>query len=276
MQDKILKQLGEIEGQVSFYYKNLITGDEIRYNENLSLIAASVIKIPIMIEVFSRLASGEADPDEPFVIHKDDKMPSCGALSYMHDGLTVTLMDLCTLMIIVSDNTATNLLIKRLGMERINHTLRSLGLPVTTLRRLLFDLEGSRRGIQNHICAGEIGTLLEKMYHRQLISPQASQEMLGIMKNQQLNGKIPFCLPEEVEIAHKTGEDTGITHDVGIVYAPQPFVVCFCSGGVDVPAFESTIHRVTKMLYDMQAEGMTLNKSCIHTAGPYCLLYKAI
>ena len=97
-------------------------------------------------------------------------------------------------MIILSDNTATNILIRRIGMEKINARMRELGLKVTALNRLLFDSEAASRGIENYICAKEIGFLLQQMYAGKLVSPQASAEMLRILKNQRLNGKMPFYI----------------------------------------------------------------------------------
>lgn len=249
---KIFERLNQIGGKVGFYYKNLVTGEEFAYNENLSLVAASVIKIPVLIDVFYQITNGQLDKNEMFTIQKSDKLPSCGALTYMHDGLQVTLKDLYTLMIILSDNTATNLLIKRLGIEHINQTMHSVGLAVTSLNRLLFDSAEQSKGKENYICAKEVGLLLEKMYHGKLISPPASQEMLRILGNQRLNGKIPFWVPSEIHVAHKTGEDSGITHDVGIVYAAQPFVICFCANEVEVPQFERAMQDITKNLLEMQ------------------------
>jgi beta-lactamase class A len=166
----------------------------------------------------------------------------------MHDDLQVTLEDLYTLMIILSDNTATNILIKHLGIEQINRTLHKLGLTHTKLNRLLFDSEQSALGIENYISAREIGNLLEEMYYGRLISQEASVQMLHILKKQRLNSKIPFLLPKNLEVAHKTGEDTGITHDVGIVFAKQPFIVCFCGNEVDVPLFERKMQDLTNQL----------------------------
>lgn len=252
MKNEILEALSEIPGKIGFYYKNLVTGEEWELNPTLPLMAASVIKIPVLIEIFTQLESGEADKNELYRIKEEDKLPSCGALSYMHSGLEVTLEDLYTLMIILSDNTATNLLIKKFGIDRINTCMRQLGLNVTTVNRLLFDPAEAAKGKENYICAREIGNLLEKMYRGTLVSKSASEQMLDILKNQRLNGKMPFYFHGEVKIAHKTGEDDGITHDVGIVFAPQPFVVCFCSNEVDVSRFELAIQRITRVLYDMQ------------------------
>jgi beta-lactamase class A len=252
MTDQILKPLSECPGKIGFYYKNLVTGESLEYHEDLPLVAASVIKIPVLVEIFTLLERGELRKDETFRISQEEKLPSCGALNYMHTGLEVTLEDLYTLMIILSDNTATNILIRRIGMEKINARMRELGLKVTALNRLLFDSEAASRGIENYICAKEIGFLLQQMYAGKLVSPQASAEMLRILKNQRLNGKMPFYIKDQVEIAHKTGEDDGITHDVGIVFAPQPFVVCFCSNETDVPHFETVIQTMTRDLYKTQ------------------------
>lgn len=253
MKEEIFAQLREAAGKVGFYYKNLATGETWSMNPRLPLVAASVIKIPVLIDVFTELEQGKANKDEIYRLREEDKLPSCGALNYMHTGLEVTVEDLYTLMIILSDNTATNILIKKFGMQNINACIRALGLEVTSLNRLLFDSKASAAGIENYICAEEMGLLLESMYRGTMISAKASEKMLGILKNQRLNGKIPFCL-KGYKIAHKTGEDDGITHDVGIVYAPQPFVVCFCSNETDVPQFERTIQQVSKQLCEMQAK----------------------
>lgn len=190
--------------------------------------------------------------EKVFSIRREDCVPSCGALTYLHDGIQVTVMDLVTLMIIFSDNTATNVLIDLLGIEEINATIKKLGFEKTILRRKMFDLEKSRNGIQNYISAGEVGSLLKMMYEGNLISRKASEKMISIMKNQQLASKIPFYLkaiPDGPEIAHKTGEDRGITHDVGIIYGKVPFVVCFCGNETDTPQFERLMADISLELY---------------------------
>ena len=119
-----------------------------------------------------------------------------------------------------------------------------------TLNRLLFDREASSRGIENYITAREAGLLLKRLYDGEAVSGPASEDMLSILKDQRLNGEIPFLLPHSVKIAHKTGEDDGITHDVGIVYARQPFIVCFCGEHVSPPEFERAMQDITLMLYE--------------------------
>lgn len=245
----LMQKMREVPGHAAMYYLPLDGGCARMYNEMMPVRAASVIKIPIMVEAFRQFEAGKLNPSEVHVLRGEEKMPSCGALNRMHDGLEVTMRDLVELMIVLSDNTATNILIDRLGISNVNATLEGLGLRHTVLRRKLFDAAGHAAGIENTVCAKEIGLLLEWMYQGKLVSEAASAEMLEILKNQKLNGKMPFYLkPQGIACAHKTGEDDGITHDVGIVYARKPFVLCMLSEDTEVPAFERLIQDVAREL----------------------------
>lgn len=237
--NKIIERMEACGGRVSLYYRPLCGGDAVCHNADMPLIAASIIKIPVMIEAFRRFESGEMDRNAVHVLREDEKKPSCGALNRMHAGLEVTMRDLVDLMIVLSDNTATNILIDYLGVDAVNATLRSFGATTTTLCRKLFDMSGIKAGLRNTICAGEIGMLLEKMYRGELISPEADAEMVDILKNQKLNGKFPFFLkPRGIKMAHKTGEDDNTTHDAAIIFTEKPFVLCMFSNDTDVPQFE--------------------------------------
>lgn len=252
LKKSIQKRLAGLPGQISFYYQNLATGEVLSFQPEQKLMAASVIKLYIMAEAFMRMEAGELDPDRIISARRVDCVPSCGAITYLHEGLEVTIMDLITLMIIFSDNTATNILIDLMGMDEINQGIRSLGFRDVSLRRKMFDLEKSRQGIQNLITAAQTARFFRCLYEKTLVSPAASEKMLEILKCQQLNGKIPFylkALADEPEIAHKTGEDTGITHDVGIVFGKVPFIVCFCGNETDTPGFERLMGEISLELY---------------------------
>lgn len=225
-----------LPGDAAVWHMDLTTGETHSLAPEKPLEAASVIKLFIMVEAFRRFEDGSMSPDEEFVIAPGDKMPSCGALSYMHDGLRVTALDLVTLMIILSDNTATNLLIDRLGMADINATIEALGAHGCRLNRRLFDGEAARRGVQNYVTAAGVGKTLKALYDKRLVSESASEKMLAILLNQRLNGKIPFFL--DCRVAHKTGEDDGITHDAAIVLSRRPFILVMLSNNTDVPRFE--------------------------------------
>jgi len=246
-----LKRIEQTPGRVGFYYCPL-GGEPVMFNPDEPLVAASVIKVPIMVEAFRRIGAGTLDPNAEVVIAPEDKKPSCGALTYMHDGLKVTVRDLIVLMIILSDNTATNLMIDMLGVEPVNETMRELGIPGITLRRKLFEPELSRRGIQNTITARGVGMLLGRMAEGRLLGEAPDRQMMDILLDQRLNGKLPFFLhPLDVDVAHKTGEDDGTTHDAGVVFAKKPFVVCMLSNDVDVPRFERLIQDTALELYEI-------------------------
>lgn len=246
MDEKLLDKLKAYPGQIGFYYRNLSTGQTWAFQPHLPLVAASVIKLPIMIEAFRQIDVGILDAHMPITLHPCDRKPSCGVISYMHDNVTLQLMDMITVMIIVSDNAATNLLIDLLGIDAVNATMQNLGAVNSRLNRKLFEPELSRQGIQNYVTAGDMGLLLEKLYCGEIISPEASKEMLTILSHQQLNGKIPFRLHSQgIQVAHKTGEDDSISHDVGIVYDTAPFVVCYLGNQVEVTGFERLMQDMT-------------------------------
>ena len=243
-------RLARLGGDTGVLLRNLVTGETWRRGADRPVNAASVIKLAVMIEAFRAAQAGELSLDERHALADAERMPSCGTLKAMHEGIELTLLDLVKLMIIVSDNTATNILIDRLGMEAVNSTLRALGCRETTLHRRLFDAEAARRGLQNTITAQEIGLLLEGLYRGTIVSPGASRQMLEILLDQRLNGKLPFFLHGAgVKIAHKTGEDDGITHDVGIVFGETPTVVCFVGEHVDVPAYERLMQDAARELF---------------------------
>lgn len=245
MQRGIEKLIRSLPGHIGVYLYNTVTGETYAHQADDPIEAASVIKLTVMAEAFRQFEADILDPSETVIVRQEDKLPSCGALSYMHDGAEVTLLDLVTLMIILSDNTATNMLIDRLGMERINAMIDSLGLTGTRLNRRLFMPELAAKGIKNYVSARDMGALLQGLMEGRVISAEASRRMLDILGKQRLNGKIPFFLHDRgIACAHKTGEDDGVTHDVGVIYAREPVIMCFLSEGTDVPRAERAMQDI--------------------------------
>lgn len=250
----IQKKLEKLPGRIGLYYKDIITGKSFGFNESEAFLAASVIKLPILAVVLNEINKGNLRSDDSLILSTHDKVPGCGALFHMHSGIDVTIKDLYNLMIVLSDNTATNMLIRALGVSNINSNMDKLGLKTTKLNRLLFDYEKHKQGIENYFSPMEIGEMLESVYRKNLISEDASLEIEGILKLQQINHKIPYLLPDEIEIAHKTGEDEGITNDVGIVYSKNPFILCFAANDTDVVQAEEALRKISLIFYENSLE----------------------
>ena len=246
--EAMLALVKKLPGHVGFYAEDTVTGEQAAWQPQLPVEAASVIKIMVMAEAFRQKEAGLLDFEAPVTILPEHKKPSCGALTYLHDGLTVQIRDLVTLMIIVSDNTATNLLIDLLGIDRINEMINSLGLTGTCVRRKLFMPELARTGVKNYVCAGDMARVMKLLMTGRIVSEEASAEMLHILGDQRLNGKMPFFLHSRgIKCAHKTGEDDRLTHDVGVIFAEHPVIFCFVSEFTDVPAAERTLQDLAAM-----------------------------
>ena len=246
--DEILSRLASLPGDIGFFYKNLSTGESFGYRERDMFQAASVIKQPIYAVVMKLWAEGKLELSEKIVCRDEDKLPPCGALYFFTGDVEVDINTLCGLMISLSDNAATNLLIKRLGLDFLNEQFKEIGLKDTHLERLLFDAEGSAKGLENRIVPAEMGELLERIYRHSFINEEVSARMEKLLLEQQINHKIPGYLPEGTPVAHKTGEDDGITNDVAVVYSENPCIICFASNFTDVPAAERAIREISLAL----------------------------
>ena len=245
---EIISRLSSLPGDIGFYYKDLVSGESFGYRENDMFQAASVIKLPIYAVVMKLWAEGRLDLYEKLLCREEDKRPPCGALYFFTGDVDVDINTLCGLMISLSDNAATNLLIRRFGIDFLNEEFKKIGLKDSHLERRLFDPESAARGMENRIVPAEMGELLERIWRHEFVNEDVSVAMEKLLLEQQINHKIPGYLPEGTPVAHKTGEDDGITNDVAIVYAREPYVLCFASNRTDVPAAERTIREIALAL----------------------------
>ena len=252
--ENIARQMKALPGHVGFYYKNLVTGAEYGVRAEDAFLAASVIKLPLFLHVLKQAHAGDFSLDQRLVVEDHEKMPSCGALNSFTGAVEADIMTLCRLMITISDNTATNKLINFCSIPGANAGFREMGLEKTVLRRLLFDSEASARGLENTICPKEMGMLLESLYRETFVSPEVSKTAMNVLLKQQIDHKLDGKLCGQVPIAHKTGEDSDLSNDVGIVFAKQPFVVCFAGHDTDVYPWEDLMRRGTYELVQAQME----------------------
>ena len=262
LEDYIHREASELEGTIGIAIKSLETGEQILLNADMIFPTASVFKIPVLVELYKQVGEGKLGLDDIVQVTNYSKIDGSGVLKELHSGLEVTVHDLATLMIIVSDNTATDLILDLIGIDNINRTLAEIGLTKTKVfmstRDLIFDIVGlgklepekrlihvARESIQRYsidLSAKSLGdegndvstpfemmALLEKIFRAQILDQRACEGMLNILKRCQHFNAIPLFLPEgKAIVAHKTGNLPGIRNDVGIIY-PQddspPFIV---------------------------------------------------
>jgi beta-lactamase class A len=224
--------------------------------------AASTMKIPVMIELFHQAQQGKLKLDDSLPIKNEFHSLADGSIFtldpkddsetdlYQAVGQTRTLSQLCELMITVSSNFATNLLIQKLGVENVRATVHSLHADGMNVLRGVEDNKAFAKGLNNTTTAQGLAVLLEAIAKGRAVDAGASREMVEILERQKFNEGIPAGLPAGMQVAHKTGELTKLHHDAAIVYAKRPFVlVILVRGLADIKDSSALMADVTRQLY---------------------------
>ena len=209
---------------VSFYDLNEKSGFSIDGEKRM--LSASTIKLVIMAELMRRVHIGEISLENKITVTVQMKTGGDGILKELEPGHSFTIKELLTLMIIISDNEATNILIDFLGMESINQMAQAMRLKQAHLGRKMMDSEAKKAGHDNYICAEDIRDILKSIYEGTCIDGKSSKMMLNILKHQQQSGRLQLYLPEEVEVAHKCGDLDCLENDGGIFFLPKhPYIL---------------------------------------------------
>ena len=246
----ILEEIKTFPGQSGIYYQNLETGETWGYGEKDHYLAASIVKLPLMAAILLWKSRGETSFDDTVTIRENQKIPGCGAVQFLNGDVTLTVGELCKLMIVISDSCATNALFRHYGAAAIHDAFLELGLIGTQFNREYWDEEREKRGINNYFVPEEMGRLLQRMYDRTLVDEESSAWLESILRQQQINHKLGGKLPMDFPMAHKTGDEEDKAHDVGIVFTKSPFIACFAYVGPDMQVYEDFIRRAARMLAD--------------------------
>src|SRR3569833_1183322 len=221
------------QGHFALAFRDIGTGRELLYNAHEIFHAASTMKTPVQVEIFSLSAKGLLNLNEPITLKNSftsiadsstyqlDSTDDSESDLYRHIGQQRTVRELVYQMITVSSNFATNLLIDRVGAANIVATMHSLGLDEVHVVRGVEDDKAFRKGMNNTVTAAGLMNLFQQMAEGSLISRAASDSMIHILLDQHFNDIIPARLPAGVKVAHKTGWITGNRHDSGIVILPN-------------------------------------------------------
>jgi beta-lactamase class A len=216
----------KLEGVLGLGARNLVTGEEIYWNPERIFPQGSTIKILILIELFRQAEAGEIDLKASYLVRDVDKVGGAGILKELgHESVHLSVQDLAILMMVLSDNTASNLLIDLVGLERINQTVQALGFQHTRLTRRFQDYYALHTDLDNTSTPREMVRLLSRLYHHELVDPTTTSGILDLMQRPK-PGEIRQLLPEALVIAHKPGGLNGGVSDAGIVYQPDsPYVI---------------------------------------------------
>lgn len=221
LEKQIKKELDGFNGQAGIIIKDLDTGWRILINQNRLFPSASLVKIPIMAACFYAVEEDKVRLAETLKLKAADKSLGSGILKNVPVGREFTIKRLIELMISESDNTATNMLIKQLGFDYLNDCFKKLKLKDTNISRLMMDFKRRKEGIENFTTASDLADLLEKIYNERLIKKAYSQMCLEFLRKQNIRDRIPAKLPLSCVVAHKTGLESSICHDAGIIFSPK-------------------------------------------------------
>ena len=185
--------------------------------------SASVIKLPLVMTLYADAARGLLDLDEEVAV--GDRVDGSGVLRHMRKVERLSLRDLATLAIIVSDNTATNRLIERIGVERVGERMRDWGCVKSRLSRKMYDFEAAKRGHENVMTPRETVSLLIRLQRGECEDRATSDAVLGVLEQCQDRTMLLRYLPYATKVPHKTGTLDEARNDAAIVPGERPVIV---------------------------------------------------
>jgi beta-lactamase class A len=218
---RLTELLNPPTGVVALAATHVESGRTWRHNEHLRMPSASLIKLPILAAFWQTVEAGRVDANERMHVSAEALLVvGTGVLKALAPGLQPTWSDLAALMITVSDNVATNLIIDRLGMDAIQGWIDKAELAETRIERRMMDREAMAAGRGNWTSAADMEAVLLAIHAGTCVSGAASREMRRVLQAQQIQDRLARRLPEGVRVANKTGNFGDVIHDAGLVTGP--------------------------------------------------------
>jgi beta-lactamase class A len=267
LEEALAARIAETEAEtVGVYFRDLETGDSLLLSPDVRMHAASMMKVPVMVQLYRDQEAGLLSLDDSLTISKtfrsivDGSLYELGAPDdsdstlYRRIGERESIRRLLELMITVSSNLATNMLIERVGAERVRATIRTLGADSMEVFRGVEDIRAYRAGLSNTTTARDEGMVYRAIAEGRAAGPASCREMVGILSRQHFNAGIPAGLPEEVQVAHKTGWVPGLVrHDGGIVLldgGARYVLVVLTKSELDTDPIDELIVDVSRLVHD--------------------------
>lgn len=245
--------LSSVAGQVGVYARRLSSGEAsqaLEHDAEVPFRAASVIKVGIMAALLADVEAGRLCLSDTVEISKSEMVEGAGVLFELDPGRSYTLRELCRLMIVVSDNTASNALLRAVGVERLNTFLKERGYEASIDRFFMHPVIDGR---DNFMSARSAAEMLADLYLAKGFAQSSQEFAKGCLRGQQYREKIPLMLPEELLVGHKTGELDGVRHDAAVVECPEPYLlVVFTQEGGAPWEVDRAIARFSLELYEQR------------------------
>lgn len=256
----ILELVEKAGGQWGIVLEDLTTSERWALNEHQRFYAASLIKVPIMTAVYAEAYAGRFALEEKRKLRREDLVGGSGVLQHMSPGTEIAIADLVALMIVQSDNTATNILIDLIGKEAIRAVMARTEMNNSQFYNKLMIVPAEREG-NNEVTAADMANHYRYLATGSIISLHSCQQMIDILKKQQIRDCLPLFLPNpegEIigmlplwELANKTGTVNNIQHDTGILYVGDKAVtVCVLSKDVEAKRARETIGHIGRVVYE--------------------------
>ncbi len=247
----------ELDGVMGVAVLDLTNGDQYLLNADQVFPQASSIKIALLAELYHQQdqsdkgVPGKAKLMDLYTMRAADLVPDSFIMGGLTPGVTrITNRDLATMVVAVSDNSATNVLIDHVGMDNVNALMDSVGLKHTRLLRKMMDLEAAKQGRENVSTPREMMTLLQTVYQGRLFSAKLTEDFLKVLGTPK-DSALLRGLPDDVRAASKPGALEGVRNDSGIIFAQnRPFILCVMTTYLSDPkAGEAAIARITQAAY---------------------------
>lgn len=205
-----------IHGEIGVSARSL-GGEDWEFNADRRFVAASTIKIPVMIALFRQIDAGEKRLGDLIVLGGAERIPGSGVLQHLHAGLQLTAGDLCTLMIAISDNTATNMLVDFTGLDRVNETIRDLGMDRSTMGRKMLGRRATSADGENWVTPRNLTTAVAAIVDGHAASAESCERMMTMLARQDQCRRVTRFAPEDSRWGSKPGTLPGIVNDAGFI-----------------------------------------------------------
>jgi len=235
--DKVLEKVRHLQGEYGFYVYNLVGRYEYGSSEKKTFQAASLIKLPVVLALYQEAEAGRISLEEVYKLKNEDKQAGAGSLQAKPVGTILTYRELAQLMCRDSDNTAFNVVVKKLGEEKIQKTIKSLGMENTSFEK-------------NQTTPYDIGLFFRKLYTGYVVSRKSRDEIIDFLTNTSFEDRIPAGVPAGIKVAHKIGTETGSFSDAGIIFSSKPFILVVMSENASRSQAVSAISAITTVVFE--------------------------